>query len=260
MQHRRLQSGFFEQRRQRGYILGNFTRRLTQREAIAVDMADHARRFDLGRRIDDATNGALRAEFLPLAAAGIDALQRGTFARIAVLVEVPVGNAVHGSNNARLRPEQRLHRIDHTGDRMRFQTDDDDILHAEIGGIIGTARICDPLFAIDQKFETVGFHRRQMRAARHQADVSASQRELHAEIAANRARTVDADLHRFPRNTGLNKKGRTLSHVWELHVKAPCRENRQTNANSAGRAAGCMPRPKLADALMSRMLITPTRV
>src|ERR1700748_1937116 len=37
-------------------------RRLAERKALAVDMADHAGRLDLGRRIDDAADGALRAE------------------------------------------------------------------------------------------------------------------------------------------------------------------------------------------------------
>ena len=50
--------------------------RLAEREAVAVDVADDARRVDLGRRIDDAADRALGPDRVPDAAAGIDASMR----------------------------------------------------------------------------------------------------------------------------------------------------------------------------------------
>ena len=45
--------------------LALLARRLAEREALALDVADHARRVDLGRRIDDAADDALRSDARP---------------------------------------------------------------------------------------------------------------------------------------------------------------------------------------------------
>src|ERR1700739_4343500 len=74
LEHRRLHSGFGEQRRQPLHVRADLARWFTDRKAVAVDMADHAGGFDLGGGIDDASDGALRTQFSPLPAAGIDAL------------------------------------------------------------------------------------------------------------------------------------------------------------------------------------------
>ena len=112
-----------------------------------------------------------------------------------MLVEVPVGDAVHRGDDPRVRSEQRLHLFEHAGDGMRLQTDDDEILQPELGGIVGAARMRHALFTADQQFEAVGLHGRQMRAARHQAHIHAGSRELHTEIAADRSGAVDTDFH-----------------------------------------------------------------
>src|ERR1700728_623956 len=91
LQHRRLHSGLGEQRGQSLYVGADFARRLPDRETIAVDMADHAGRLDLGGGIDYTSDGALRAQFAPLPAAGIDTLQRRTLVAAAVPVEIPIG-------------------------------------------------------------------------------------------------------------------------------------------------------------------------
>ena len=119
-----------------------------------------------------------------------------------MLVEVPVGDAVHGGDDAGVRAEQRLHLLEHAGDRMRLQADDDEILRPEFGRVVGAARMHHALFVADQQLEPVGAHRGQMRAARHQADVDARARELHTEIAADRAGAVDTDFHGIFRKAG----------------------------------------------------------
>ena len=170
-------------------------RGLAERKAVAIDMADHAGRLDLGGGIDDASDRALRRQFAPLPSAGIDAFQDRTFVRAAVLVEVPVGNAIDRGDDARVRPEQRLHRFDHAGDGMRLQADDDEILRPEFGWIVGAARMHHVLLVADQKLEAVGAHGGEMRAARHQADIGAGPRELHSEITTDCAGAVNTDFH-----------------------------------------------------------------
>src|SRR5258708_27784822 len=112
LEHRRLHAGRGEQRAKPLDVRTGLARRLADREAIAVDMADHAGRLDLGRGIDDASDGALRRKFAPLPSAGIDALQRRTLVTAAVPVEIPIGNAVDRRDDAGSRPKQWLQLID----------------------------------------------------------------------------------------------------------------------------------------------------
>src|ERR1700682_1911156 len=114
-------------------------------------MADHAGRLDFGRWIDDASDRPLRRKLAPLPSPGTDALQYRTFMQAAVLVEVPVGNAIDRGDDARARSEQRLHRFDHAGDGMRLQADDDKILRPEFGGIGGAEGMVHMLPHPDQK-------------------------------------------------------------------------------------------------------------
>ena len=69
-------------------------------------------------------------------------------------------------------------------------------------GIVGAARMHHALLVADQKLEPVGAHGGEMRAARHQADIDARARELHTEIAADRAGAVDTDFHGIFRQAG----------------------------------------------------------
>ena len=117
-------------------------------------MADHAGRLDLGRGIDDASDGALRRQARAIAVRRDRCSQRRTFVAAAVLVEIPVGNAIDRGDDARSRLEQRLHRLDHAGDGMRLQADDDEILRPKLGGIVGAARLHHALFIADQQLES----------------------------------------------------------------------------------------------------------
>ena len=85
---------------------------------------------------------------------------------------------------------------------MRLQADDDDILRAKFGGIVGAARMDHAFFLADQELQSVGAHRGKMRAARDQADISAGARELNPKIAADRAGAVNTDFHETYLNTG----------------------------------------------------------
>lgn len=158
-------------------------------------MLDHARSHNLGRGVDDAADGARRPQFAPLSPARIDALQRRAFVGSAVLVEIPVGNAVHRGHNAGFLGKQRLHRIDDAGDGMRLQADDDEVLRAKFGGVVGAARTRHTFFVADQKLQSIRLHRGKMGAARDQADVGARARELNPEITADRTGAVNADFH-----------------------------------------------------------------
>src|ERR1700722_3700363 len=158
-------------------------------------MADHARGFDLGRGIDDAPDSALRTQFAPWPAAGIDAFQHRALVAAAMLVEIPIGNSIDRGDDARMRPEQWLHRLDHAGDGMGLQADDNEILMPEFGGVVGAAWMHHAFFITDQQFQSVSLHGGEVCPPCHQADVGACARELYSEISADRTGAVDTDFH-----------------------------------------------------------------
>ena len=67
-----------------------------QRQAMALDVQDHAGAFDLRRLIADAGNDRVDRQMAGDDAAGIDALEALALVRAAVLEEIPPGNAVLG--------------------------------------------------------------------------------------------------------------------------------------------------------------------
>jgi hypothetical protein len=78
------------------------------------------------------------------------------------------------------------------------------ILRTKLGGIVGAARPHHVRLIADAQHETIGAHGRKMSAARDEADVNRRACQLHAEVAANRASAVDADLHGILRGWKYN--------------------------------------------------------
>ncbi|MGY2934642.1 hypothetical protein ACVWZ6_004244 [Bradyrhizobium sp. GM6.1] len=78
---------------------------------------------------------------------------------------------------------------------MRLQRDDDVVLHTELGGIVGAARMHGVLLLAREQRQAALAHRGKVRAACDEADVGARARELNPEISADCAGAVDADLH-----------------------------------------------------------------
>ena len=73
-----------------------------QRQAMALDMADDARAFDLRRLIAYAGDDGVDRQMAGDDAAGIDALEPMALVRAAVLEEIPPGDAVLGRQHHRL--------------------------------------------------------------------------------------------------------------------------------------------------------------
>jgi hypothetical protein len=104
----------------------------------------------IGCGIDDASDGAVRTELPALPRAGIDTVQNRILVGAATPVEIPIGNAFHGSNDPRAWPEQRPHLVKHEGNRMCFKADDDEILRPELDGVVGAARLHHVGFLAEQ--------------------------------------------------------------------------------------------------------------
>src|SRR6516162_237448 len=187
-------------------IRRDFAGRFAERKIVAIDVTDHARSFDFGCGIDDAADSTLWAELAPLPAAGIDALKRGAFITTAVLVEVPIGNAVYGGNDARARTQQGLHPIDHAGDGMGLKADDQVVLLAQFCRIVRAARVHHAFLAAHQQLQSVLPHGGEMHTARDQADVGACAHEFNTEIATDGTSAVNADLHEPSQLTSRNER------------------------------------------------------
>ena len=126
---RRAQAGVDQRLRQRRDALGAGAVRLAQAEAVVIDVADHARRFDLAGGIDDAADHALRADRVPDAAAGVDGLDAAVGVTAPVeAVEVPPGHAVLRRDDGGLGPEQRRDGVERGRDRVRLDGEDDVVL------------------------------------------------------------------------------------------------------------------------------------
>src|ERR1700738_2284382 len=105
-------------------------------EALEQAMFDYPGRHDLTGGIDDAADGALRSNRIPLRGAWIDALQMMAVSRAALLVEIPPGNAVHRCENGGARPEQRSERARAGVGLLRLQRADHDVLRTKLCGVV----------------------------------------------------------------------------------------------------------------------------
>ena len=108
--HRRLEAGAGKSLRQRRDARGGRIVDLAEREAVALDVADHARRRDFGGGIDDAAEDAVDRQMRGDRPAGIDALEPPPLVLAAMLEEVPPGDAVLRREDRRFAAEQRRDR------------------------------------------------------------------------------------------------------------------------------------------------------
>ncbi|MNT14160.1 hypothetical protein D3C72_1491540 [compost metagenome] len=193
--HRGVQVGGHHHFAEPGHARRAAAIRLAQRKLLAVDVLDHARRNDLSRGIDHAADRPLRPQALPLAPAGIDAFQRAAGQVAAMLVEIPVRNAVDAGDDRGFRPQQRLHLVHHARHGMRLEGDEHIVLVSELARIAGAAHLGHALLAVDQQPDTMFLHCREMGAARDEADLRPRARQLRPDIAADRACAVDTHFH-----------------------------------------------------------------
>ena len=161
-------------------------------------MPDNAGLDDLRRGINDAADGSLGLEAVPLDTAGIDALDHPALELAAMPVKIPVWHAIHGGHHAGVIGQQRLHLADGRAELVRLQPDDDEILRAKLGGIVGAGRTHDDFLVVLQQAKAVAPHRFEMRAARDQADIDPGLSELGTDVSTSRSGAEDAYLHCRP--------------------------------------------------------------
>src|SRR6185437_15771104 len=105
--------------------------RFSDRKFSAMLVPNDARRDDFRRGKHDAAHRSLRAQMYPLHAAGIDAGERETLKGDSVDIKKPVWKAVACGNDRRRVAEERQHRRNGVGNRMRLERDKDVVLSSE---------------------------------------------------------------------------------------------------------------------------------
>ena len=199
--HRRLEAGSDEGPAQCLHALATGAVRLAEGQALLAQMGgdlDHAGLDDLARRENDAADGPLRPDQVPLGAVGVDRSDAPALVGALQLVKIPPGDAVGGRDHGRLRPEQRLQALADPRHGMGLEGDDDGVLRAEFRRIVGRPDLRPALLPAGAHAHAVGLHRREMGPARDQRHFRAAKRKLEAEIGADRAGADDADLHVTP--------------------------------------------------------------
>src|SRR6185312_5803167 len=133
---------------------------------------------------------------IPLAVAGIDAAQTHAV-EAGEAIAIPPGHAVLASDDRRVRTEERTRLRGARPRLVRFEADDHVVLRPERGRIVRGAGSAGFFLAVDQQLETVLLDLRQVGAARNQRELDLAEgAQSGSEIAADRARAVDADSHR----------------------------------------------------------------
>ena len=129
--HRAFQSGAHQQLAEQHGARGFFSRRFGNRQTVTIGVGDNARGFHFGGLPDDAAKGALGPQPLPDFSAGIDAFNAPSFIGAAVLVEIPPGQAILGKENGGVLAQQGLELVQHAGERMGLDPDNDIVLRPQ---------------------------------------------------------------------------------------------------------------------------------
>ena len=161
VEHRRLEAALLQQPRDCRHPLGGRAIRLAKREFVAIDMLDHPRLHDLGRRINHRADHPLGPDGPPLPVLRIDRDQAPLRERAGQVVEIPPRHPVLAGHHRSAPPEQRPHMIGCLPGLMGLEPDDHHILRAELGRIGARLDPRNALAAVNDELETVA-HRLEM--------------------------------------------------------------------------------------------------
>jgi hypothetical protein len=171
---------------------------LAHRKTVSFDMADDAGGDQLRRRIDHTADDAVDRDRGGDHSARVDGLDPRSLIRAAELLEVPPGDPVLHGHDDRLGAEKAVQLIRHGRELMRLHRRYHEVLHDRFGDPVGRldgmnhmlgAVLHDEPHALLPDGLEVG-------ATADERDVVASQRELHAEHAADRAGADNTYVHR----------------------------------------------------------------
>ena len=199
-----LQASRFERLTQFGDARRKLLARLPEIISVAICVTYDTRRNDLSCRIHRAANRPVRTDLRPLFSARIDALNLHFSIASTQSVEIPPWNSILGGHNRCVRPKQRPHLLSHFPGLMRFQCAEHIVLRSKIGWI---ARRRHPRNLLDRfpvdisnQLQAIGFDRFEIGTTRHERNVNAGKLHQHADMRTDRARAINANLHKLHLN------------------------------------------------------------
>ncbi len=166
-----------------------------ERQPIALDMADDAGAFDLGRLIADPGDDRVDRQMAGDHAAGIDALEPMALVGTAVLEEIPPRDAVLGRERHRLGPKDRGDVGRDRRELVGLDPEHDEVGTAGVGDAVGRLDPGDDLLAALFQDEAALADRLQVLAARDDADLLPGRGEPGRDVAADRPCPNDGDVH-----------------------------------------------------------------
>ena len=120
--------GFLHRRTESVGSIRGLPIRLSHRVTLAFDMPNDAWFGNLGRRINNETNGALRPDDIPEPAIRVDTVQLVVFMRPFELVEIPPGNAINSCDYSSLGCKKTFNLRHYFRDRVGFKGADNVVL------------------------------------------------------------------------------------------------------------------------------------
>src|SRR5882762_2023732 len=200
LEHRRLESGAREALRNPPHTLAARAVELSDREAITLDVLHHPGGDELGGRIHHAADDSLGGDHSRDDAARIDAPHHAAGPFTAMVVEIPVGDAVLHGDDDRVGAEQMRYIAGDRLELMGLHGEDHQLLCARGGAVLRSHDVARHLLTAVAQDEpdAAAANRFQIRAAHDEGDPLTRQRQLRAHVTADGTAADDGDLHRAP--------------------------------------------------------------
>ena len=195
-----LEAGFGQRGGQCGDARGDSIGGLTQHQSIAGIVAHHTRRRNVGRKEDDTAKHSRGLDGRGDPAVGVAGRQGRAGQCATPIVEKPPGQAVERGDHAGVRPQQRRDAGRCPRQAVALERDDHRVLRAKIGRIVAGGEFEDMAGVAAAQCQAVGANRRQVRAARDQADLMAGLGQARTDGAADGAGAENANAHQRVRS------------------------------------------------------------
>src|SRR6267378_941056 len=199
-EHRRLESGAREALRNPSHALAARAVELSDREAITLDMLHHPGGDELGGWIHHAADDSRGGDHPRDDAARIHAAHHAGGQFTAMVMEIPVGDAVLHGHDDRVGAEQLRYIAGDGLELMGLYGEDHQLLGARGGAALRSHDVARQVFTAiaEDEPDAAPAHRLQIRAAHDEGDLLTRRRQLRAHVTADGAATDDGDLHRAP--------------------------------------------------------------
>src|SRR5438105_11612298 len=222
LEYRRLESGAREALCNPPRALAARAVELADGEAITLDVLHDPGGDELGGRIHHAADDFLRGNQPRDDTARVHAAHHAAGPFTAVVMEIPVGDAVLHGHHDGVGAVQMRHIVGDGLELVGFDGENDQLLCARGNAVPGGRDVARHLLGAvgEDEPDAAALHRLEIRPARDEGDPFARQRELRADVTADGTATDDGDLHRAPFLVFGDRPGRRAALRWGAQRKS----------------------------------------